>query len=45
MQGDMEGFGFSEEIGSGTWYVLMFLGGLAAGIGIAAIRRWRQRKR
>ena len=31
------------EVGSGIWYVLMLLAGLAAGMAIAAIRRRMRR--
>jgi len=40
----MEVFGI--EVGSAAWYLLMLGGGIALGMGIAAVRaRWRQRRR
>jgi hypothetical protein len=39
----MEAFGL--EVGSAAWYGLMFGGGLALGVVIAAVMRWCRRRR
>lgn len=33
---------FGIDVGSSAWYLLMLLGGLAVGVGIAAFNRWRR---
>jgi hypothetical protein len=36
---------FGIEVGSTAWYLLTFGGGLALGLGVAAVRAWWRRRR